>query len=89
MKDAAHLHEYDCDLRLSAAAERLVAQAKDLYLHDGQNEPSRFGGKIVGYHVHEFGPERGRIVSGFRRRRNTGMWRRGLEGWGNEKRIVW
>jgi hypothetical protein len=61
----------------------------DLYLHDGQSEPSRFGGRILGYRVHSGGSEDGRIIFRFQA---TGD-HRGIttprEGWGNEKKIVW
>ena len=91
VNDAEHPHEYDCGYWVVAVstAERLVAERGDLYLHDGQNEPSRFGGKIVGFCVHQGGLEQGRTV--FRIQpspAHLGV-KTGREGWGNEKKIVW
>jgi hypothetical protein len=69
-------------------AERLIGG--DLYLHSGQLEPSHFGGKIVGYRVHNDGTDiDGRIV--FRIAPNPTY--KGVKteraGWGNEKKFVW
>src|SRR4051794_14504076 len=89
VQNAAHPHEYESGYWVVSidTAEKLVGS--DLYLHDGQNDPSRFGGKIVSYRVHRGGAEDGRIVfrihaSGAHRGVKTPP-----EGWGNEKKIVW
>lgn len=89
--DAEHPHEYDCGYWVVAVstAERLVSERRDLYLHDAQNEPSRFGGKIVGFRVHQGGLEDGRIVFRIQATPEHRGFRTGREGWGNEKKIVW
>jgi hypothetical protein len=91
IKDAEHPHEYDCGYWVVSVptAERLVAEGGDLYLHDGQNEPSRFGGKIIGYRIHGGGPLDGRIVFRIQATPEHRGVKTGKEGWGNEKKIVW
>lgn len=69
-------------------AQRLIGA--DLYLHTRQAEPSHFGGKILGFHVHRDQSDiDGRIV--FRIKPTIGHKGvvAGREGWGNEKKIVW
>lgn len=89
--DTEHPHEYDCGYWVVAlsTAERLVSEYGDLYLHDGQNVPSRFGGKIVGFRVHQGGDEDGRIVFRIQATPEHRGVTTGREGWGNEKKIVW
>lgn len=61
----------------------------DIYFHKKQKEPSYFGGKILGYRVHEVDDEyRGRIIFRFEysaEHRNVSA---GHGGWANEKKIV-
>ena len=45
-------------------AQRLVGG--QLYLHDGQGAPSRFGGDIMSFRVHRGGALDGRLVFRFR-----------------------
>lgn len=89
VKNAEHPHEYDCGYWVVSEESARKLVGGDLFLHDGQSEPSRFGGKIVGYRVEEGGGLDGRIV--FRIQATPGH--RGVktpkEGWGNEKKIVW
>lgn len=71
-----------------ATADRLIGG--DLYLHSGQNEPSHFGGRILGWRVHRDGSDiDGRLV--FRIGASTDYQGivTGREGWGNEKKVVW
>lgn len=68
-------------------AQRLVGG--DIYLHEGQNEPSHFGGRIVSYRVHRGDDVDGRIVFRFRAAMEYRGVRTGRAGWGNEKKIVW
>ncbi|MFS2162592.1 hypothetical protein [Variovorax sp. Varisp62] len=91
VSDAQHPHEYDCGYWVVAVstAERLVAEQADLYLHDGQAAPSRFGGTILGFRVHQGGPENGRIVFRIQATPAHRGVTTGREGWGNEKKIVW
>ena len=81
-------HEYDCGYWAVSkdTAEKLVGG--DLYLHSGQKEPSKFGGRILSFRVHEGGDIDGRII--FRIQFSSEY--RGVtikEGWGNEKNIIW
>lgn len=69
-------------------AERLVGG--DLYLHPRQDAPSDYGGRIVGYRVHEEGSAlAGRVVFRF----VFSQAYRGVisrDGWGKgEKKYVW
>ena len=82
-------HEYECGYWAvsEATAQRLIGG--DLYLHDKQKEPSRFGGKILGFHVHPDGVEAGRIVFRIRASLEHRGVLTGRAGWGNEKKIVW
>lgn len=72
------------------SAARLIGG--QIYLHSGQNEPSHFGGVILGYRVHAQAGDAqldGRIVFRFR----PSLEYKGVvtprEGWGNEKKLVW
>jgi hypothetical protein len=67
-------------------AQRLIGG--DIYLHDGQNEASHFGGTILGYRIHHGGEVDGRVVFRFRARVSHKGVKTGREGWGNEKKIV-
>src|SRR5438067_13741492 len=62
----------------------------DIYFHKKQKEPSFYGGKILGYRMHEEDDEnRGRIIFHFEysaKHRNVSA---GSGGWSNEKKIVW
>ncbi len=69
-------------------AQRLVGG--DLYLHSGQNEPSHFGGRILGWRAHRDGSELdGRLVFRIRASVDYKGVVTGREGWGNEKKVVW
>lgn len=89
ISNSAQPHEYESGYWVVSedTATRLIGG--DLFLHDGQKEPSRFGGKILGYRVQRGGDLDGRIIF---RIQATGS-HRGVktpkEGWGNEKKIVW
>ncbi|MEY4979787.1 MAG: hypothetical protein RLZZ352_2057 [Pseudomonadota bacterium] len=82
-------HEYESGYWVvgEETAQKLVGG--DLYLHDRQNEPSRFGGKILGYRVHKGGTEDGRVIFRFQATSNHRDLKTPREGWGNEKKIVW
>jgi hypothetical protein len=62
----------------------------DIYFHKKQKEPSFYGGKILGYRIHEEDDEYcGRIIFRFEystKHRNVSA---GSGGWSNEKKIVW
>jgi hypothetical protein len=69
-------------------AESLIGG--DLYLHNGQLEASHFGGKILGYRVHETeSASNDRLI--FRIAPSDAH--KGVStttnGWGNEKKLVW
>jgi hypothetical protein len=61
----------------------------DIYFHKKQKEPSFYGGKILGYRIHDEDDEyRGRIIFSFEysaKHRNVSA---GSGGWSNEKKIV-
>lgn len=62
----------------------------DIYLHPGQQEPSRFGGTIVSYRVHKSEDDlNGRVVFRFTPTMGHKGVKAGADGWGNEKKIVW
>jgi hypothetical protein len=82
-------HEYECGYWVVAEETARKLIGGDLYLHDGQNEPSRFGGKILGYRVHHGGNEDGRIVFHIQATIAHRGVRTPREGWGNEKKLVW
>lgn len=67
-------------------ADRLIGG--HIYLHDGQDKPSRFGGQILSYRVHVGGELDGRIVFRFRPLASCKNVTTNREGWGNEKKIV-
>ena len=68
-------------------AQRLIGG--QIYLHDGQNEPSRFGGTILSYRVHRGDSLDGRLVFRFRATPECKGVVAEREGWGNEKKIDW
>ena len=69
-------------------AARLVGA--DLYLHSGQLVASHFGGRILGYRVHNDGTELdGRVVFRIQPSLEHKGVSTGREGWGNEKKLVW
>jgi hypothetical protein len=72
----------------SESAQVLVGG--DIYFHKRQKEPSFYGGKILGYRIHNEDDEyRGRIIFRFEysaKHRNVSA---GIGGWSYEKKIVW
>lgn len=69
-------------------AARLVGG--HLFLHDAQDKPSRFGGRILGWRALEEGVEdAGRIVFRFLASEDHQGVNAGRDGWGNEKKLVW
>jgi hypothetical protein len=68
-------------------AEKLLGA--DIYLHEGQAKPSYFGGKIMGYRVHQGGELDGRLIFHFKATPEHRGVAAGRGGWGNEKKIVW
>lgn len=71
-------------------AQRLIGA--NLYLHSGQNQPSRFGGKIVAFRIHRDDANAeidGRIVFRIKASLEYKGFVAGREGWGNEKKLVW
>jgi hypothetical protein len=81
-------HVYDSGFWFvaQATAERLVGG--NLYLHDAQDKPARFGGNILSYRVAEDGANEGKIVFRFQASMDARGTRTGREGWGMEKKIV-
>jgi hypothetical protein len=81
-------HVYDSGFWFvaKATAERLVGG--NLYLHDAQDKPSRFGGTILSYQVAESGENEGKIVFRFQASMAAKDVPAGREGWGMEKKIV-
>jgi hypothetical protein len=68
-------------------AEALIGG--DIYFHKRQKEPSFFGGKILGYRVHEEDDDlKGRIIFRFEYSRAHKKVLAGAEGWSYEKKIV-
>ncbi|MFZ4436851.1 MAG: hypothetical protein ACOYOS_00330 [Syntrophales bacterium] len=70
-------------------AQRLVNGMGQIYLHDAQNEPSRFGGDILSFRVHRGGNLDGRLIFRFKPTPQCKNVRTNRNGWGNEKKIVW
>ena len=72
-------------------AEDTAAQlvGGQLYLHDAQDKPSRFGGDILSFRVHRGGDQDGRVVFRFKPTPHCKNVRAGRDAWGNEKKIVW
>lgn len=70
-------------------AQKLVGG--NLYLHQGQDKPSHFGGKILSFRVlpDTEGALAGRIVFRFKPSIEYKNVIAGQEGWGNEKKLVW
>ena len=60
----------------------------DLYIHDGQLAPSRFGGTILGYRMQQGGEFDGRTIFRFRASLAHKGTRTGREGWGREKKVL-
>jgi hypothetical protein len=68
-------------------AEALVGG--DIYFHEKQKEPSYFGGKILGYSIHESDDQyNGRIIFRFEYSAEHRKVSAGSGGWSNEKKIV-
>lgn len=70
-------------------AQRLVGG--HLYLHQGQDKPSYFGGKILSFYMlsESEGELSGRIVFRFIASKDHKDVKAGRDGWGNEKKLVW
>ncbi|MDT4965878.1 MAG: hypothetical protein QOJ64_615 [Acidobacteriota bacterium] len=61
----------------------------DIYFHKKQKESSFFGGKILGYRMHEEDDEyRGRVIFRFEYSREHRDVSAGSGGWSNEKKII-
>ena len=71
-----------------ARAQRLVEEAGSIYLHSARNEPSHWGGTVIGYRVQQGGELNGRIVIRFRPSREHKGVRTDSTGWGQEKKFV-
>lgn len=70
-----------------ATAESLVGA--DIYFHRKKKETSYFGGRILGYRIHDGNDEyRGRIIFRFEYSRAHKDISAGDEGWSFEKKIV-
>jgi hypothetical protein len=68
-------------------AEELVGG--DIYFHQKQKEPSYFGGKILGFRVHDGDDEyRGRLIFRFEYSRAHKEVLAGDGGWSYEKKII-
>ena len=68
-------------------AESLVGG--DIYFHKRQKEPSYFGGKILGFRIHESDDKyNGRIIFRFESSTQHKNISSGSGGWSNEKKIV-
>ncbi|HEX8160320.1 MAG TPA: hypothetical protein VF538_00355 [Pyrinomonadaceae bacterium] len=69
-------------------AERLIGGS--IYFHKKQKEPSFFGGRIIGYRIHDEADENsGRIVFRFEADPTYRGVLAGVGGWSYEKKIVW
>jgi hypothetical protein len=68
------------------AAQRLIGG--QIYLHDGQDKPSRFGGDILSFRVHRGGELDGRLIFRFKPAPQCKGVLTDREGWGNEKKVV-
>jgi hypothetical protein len=86
-KVGARIHEsglWDVSIQ---TAQSLVGG--DIYFHKKQKVASYFGGKILGYRVHEGDDEyRGRIIFRFEYSAGYRNVLSGNGGWSNEKKIV-
>lgn len=60
----------------------------DIYLHDGQNAPSHFGGVITGFRI-ATEKDSSRIIFRFRSRETHQGVTTAKEGWGNEQKRTW
>ena len=61
----------------------------DIYFHKKQKEASYFGGKILGYRIHESDDQYdGRIIFRFEPSTEHKNVSSGIGGWSNEKKIV-
>ena len=70
-------------------AKKLVGG--QIYLHQGQEKPSHFGGTIYSFDIltEVAGDDANRIVFNFKAGPEFKGVKAGKEGWGNEKKIVW
>lgn len=82
-------HEYESGYWVVSEETARKLIGGDIFLHDGQNEPSRFGGKILGFRVHSGGAEDGRLIFRFQATAGHRGVKTPREGWGNEKKITW
>jgi len=74
------------DVTLQTAQELVGGE---IYFHKKQKEPSFFGGKIVGYRIHDGDDEyHGRIIFRFESSREHRNVSAGAGGWSYEKKIV-
>ena len=81
-----NIHESGSWVVTEEVAKSLVGG--DIYLHEKQQEPSYFGGKILDYRVEAEGENIGRVIFRFEYTREHKNFPAGSGGWGNEKKIV-
>lgn len=89
IKDSQLAHEWEgwCCVVRADAAEKLIGA--DLYLHEGQTKPSRFGGKITGFRIQEGGEFDGRIAFRFQATNDHRDIKTTRAGWGSDVKIIW
>ncbi|QNA90285.1 hypothetical protein G4G28_20495 [Massilia sp. Dwa41.01b] len=75
------------DWKLSEETARKLVGG-DMYLHTAQDAPSHFGGRILGYRIHEEGPLKGRVVFRIEPTMAHKGVRTGRDGWAMEMKIV-
>jgi hypothetical protein len=87
-KIAGNVHESGYWEVAPQIADELVGG--DIYFHRKQKEPSFFGGKILGYRIHDEDDEypRGRIIFRFEAARSHRGVLAGGSGWSYEKKII-
>lgn len=90
LKDSSIEHEWEsgrCTID-PGVAEKLVGA--DLFMHEGMSKPSKFGGKITGFRLHEGSEAEGaRVIFRFKASNDHRDIKTSRAGWANDTKIVW
>lgn len=89
LKDSPIAHEWEsgCCAVAQGVAEKLVGA--DLFIHEGMSKPSRFGGKITGFRLHEGADAAGQVIFRFKASNDHRDIKTSRAGWSNDTKTIW
>lgn len=89
LKDSRIAHEWEsgcCAVDREVAAKLIGA---DLFIHEGMSKPSRFGGTITGFRVHDDAESARAVIFRFKATNDHRDVKTSRTGWTNDTKIIW